>query len=87
MQECVTEFLLFVTSEANEICKRKKRNTVQGDDIIEAMQELGFDQYIWLTKYYMNKYRDAQKAENEQRKQRNQSEANNGSNQDQEEAH
>ena len=25
MQECVTEFLLFVTSEANEICRSKKR--------------------------------------------------------------
>ena len=28
MQECVTEFLLFVTSEASEICSNAKRSTI-----------------------------------------------------------
>ena len=28
MQECVTEFLLFVTSEAQEICEQNKRKTI-----------------------------------------------------------
>ena len=28
MQECVTEFLLFVTSEAQEICESNKRKTI-----------------------------------------------------------
>ena len=28
MQECVTEFLLFVTSEANDICQEENRRTI-----------------------------------------------------------
>ena len=63
MQECVTEFLLFVTSEASEICSNAKRSTIQGDDIIAAMQKLGFDQYVWLTRYYMIKYKEVLKME------------------------
>ena len=63
MQECVTEFLLFVTSEASEICSNAKRSTIQGDDIIQAMNKLGFDQYTWLTKYYMLKYKEVLKEE------------------------
>ena len=43
VQECVTEFLLFITSEASEICSDCKRSTIQGEDIIKAMQKLGFD--------------------------------------------
>ena len=34
MQECVTEFLLFITSEAQEICENNKRKTIQGEDVI-----------------------------------------------------
>lgn len=34
MQECVTEFLLFITSEAQEICETNKRKTIQGEDVI-----------------------------------------------------
>ena len=45
MQECVSEFLLFVTSEASEICSNQKRSTINGDDIIKAMMKLGFDDY------------------------------------------
>ena len=28
VQECVTEFLLFITSEASEICANAKRTTI-----------------------------------------------------------
>ena len=43
VQECVSEFLQFITSEASEICLNAKRTTVQGEDIIKALQKLGFD--------------------------------------------
>ena len=77
MQECVTEFLLFVTSEASEICANANRSTIQGNDIIAAMHKLGFDQYVWLTRYYMIKYKNVLKMEQEQKKQKNQADANN----------
>jgi len=34
MQECVSEFISFVTSEASERCKNDKRKTINGDDLI-----------------------------------------------------
>ena len=57
MQECVSEFLLFVTSEASEICSNQKRSTINGDDIIKAMMKLGFDEYGIMATQYHNKYK------------------------------
>ena len=75
MQECVTEFLLFVTSEAGEICQSDKRSTIQGDDVINAMHRLGFDQYTWLTKYYMVKYKEVLKFEQSKKVKNSQAES------------
>ncbi|KAK2990596.1 hypothetical protein RJ640_019876 [Escallonia rubra] len=54
MQECVSEFISFVTGEASDRCHKEKRKTVNGDDICWAMGTLGFDDYaaplkrVWL---------------------------------------
>jgi len=61
VQECVTEFLLFVTSEANEICAIDNRKTLSGEDIIKAMDKLGFDDYKDLTWYYYKKFKQVSK--------------------------
>ncbi|KAI5415801.1 Nuclear transcription factor Y subunit B-5 [Lathyrus oleraceus] len=45
MQECVSEFISFVTSEASEKCRKERRKTVNGDDICWALATLGFDDY------------------------------------------
>ncbi|XP_047311455.1 F-box/FBD/LRR-repeat protein At1g16930-like [Impatiens glandulifera] len=45
MQECVSEFISFVTSEASDKCKKERRKTVNGDDICWALGALGFDDY------------------------------------------
>ncbi|RMY22141.1 hypothetical protein D0866_12034, partial [Hortaea werneckii] len=37
MQECVSEFISFITSEASEKCQQEKRKTVNGEDILFAM--------------------------------------------------
>ncbi|KAF9614729.1 hypothetical protein IFM89_020562 [Coptis chinensis] len=46
MQECVSEFIGFVTGEASDKCHKEKRKTVNGDDICWAMSTLGFDEYV-----------------------------------------
>ncbi|KAK6913794.1 Transcription factor CBF/NF-Y/archaeal histone domain [Dillenia turbinata] len=46
MQECVSEFISFVTGEASDKCKKERRKTVNGDDICWAMKTLGFDDYV-----------------------------------------
>jgi histone H3/H4 len=39
VQECVSEFISFITSEAAEKCQLEKRKTVGGDDILAAMED------------------------------------------------
>ncbi|XP_021719963.1 nuclear transcription factor Y subunit B-7-like [Chenopodium quinoa] len=57
VQECVSEFISFVTGEASDKCQREKRKTINGDDIIWAITTLGFEDYVNPLKMYLNKYR------------------------------
>ena len=45
VQEIVTEFILFVTSEACDLAKEENRGTIRGDDVLKALNKLGFDSY------------------------------------------
>ncbi|KAK8790884.1 hypothetical protein WA158_005515 [Blastocystis sp. Blastoise] len=65
VQECVSEFIAFVTSEASDKCKQEKRKTINGDDLLWAMGTLGFDRYLEPLKTYLNKYRECAKSDNE----------------------
>lgn len=58
VQECVSEFVSFITSEASDKCQREKRKTINGDDILWAMSTLGFDKYIEPLKIYLARYRE-----------------------------
>ncbi|KAI3435472.1 CBFD_NFYB_HMF domain-containing protein [Psidium guajava] len=58
VQECVSEFISFVTGEASDKCQREKRKTINGDDIIWAVTTLGFEDYVVPLKKYLNKYRE-----------------------------
>ncbi|XP_021912306.1 nuclear transcription factor Y subunit B-5-like [Carica papaya] len=60
MQECVSEFISFVTGEASEKCRRERRKTVNGDDVCWALASLGFDDYVGPLKRYLHKYREAE---------------------------
>jgi nuclear transcription Y subunit beta len=73
MQECVSEFISFITSEgvstnrhvqnansaASEKCQQEKRKTVNGEDILYAMTSLGFENYAEALKIYLARYREA----------------------------
>nr|XP_010922509.1 nuclear transcription factor Y subunit B isoform X1 [Elaeis guineensis] len=58
VQECVSEFISFITSEASDKCQREKRKTINGDDLLWAMATLGFEDYIEPLKLYLQKYRE-----------------------------
>ncbi|KAF8394546.1 hypothetical protein HHK36_020757 [Tetracentron sinense] len=60
MQECVTEFISFVTAEASSKCHNERRKTVIGDDICWAMGSLGFDDYAESLRRYLHKYRESE---------------------------
>ncbi|KFB45568.1 ccaat-binding transcription factor subunit a [Anopheles sinensis] len=63
IQECVSEFISFITSEASDRCHMEKRKTINGEDILCAMYALGFENYIDPLKLYLNKYRESVAAE------------------------
>ncbi|KAL8247626.1 hypothetical protein R6Q59_008842 [Mikania micrantha] len=58
VQECVSEFISFVTSEASDKCQKEKRKTINGDDLLWAMATLGFEDYIEPLKVYLSRYRE-----------------------------
>ena len=57
VQECVSEFISFITSEAAEKCQMEKRKTIGGEDILYAMLTLGFDNYAEALKIHLAKLR------------------------------
>ena len=61
VQECVSEFIAFITCESCEITKVQKRKTINGEDIIKAMRELNFVEYLEVMELYNKKYRDCLK--------------------------
>ncbi|KAK5644502.1 hypothetical protein RI129_005802 [Pyrocoelia pectoralis] len=63
VQECVSEFISFITSEASDRCHMEKRKTINGEDVLYAMSTLGFDNYVEPLKIYLQKYREAAKTE------------------------
>ncbi|VFQ94836.1 unnamed protein product [Cuscuta campestris] len=58
VQECVSEFISFVTSEASDKCQKEKRKTINGDDLLWSMATLGFEDYIEPLKVYLARYRE-----------------------------
>ncbi|KAK7269341.1 hypothetical protein RIF29_22066 [Crotalaria pallida] len=68
MQECVTEFLSFVTGEASDKCHKENRKTVNGDDICWALGSLGFDNYAEAIGRYLHKYRQNEREKVNQHK-------------------
>ncbi|KAL9183096.1 hypothetical protein ACHAXT_004883 [Thalassiosira profunda] len=63
VQECVSEFVSFVTSEASDKCLQEKRKTINGDDLLWALSTLGFDRYVEPLKVYLAKYRETVRGE------------------------
>ena len=59
VQECVSEFIAFITCETCEITQSEKRKTINGEDIIKAMEELNFENYLDHIKFYNRKYKEA----------------------------
>lgn len=58
VQECVSEFISFITSEANDRCLQEKRKTVSADDLLEAMESLGFDNYVEPLRTFLRRFRE-----------------------------
>jgi histone H3/H4 len=63
IQECVSEFISFVTGEANERCHTERRKTVTSEDIVWAMNRLGFDDYVAPVGTFLQRMRESEGGE------------------------
>ncbi|MQL95121.1 hypothetical protein Taro_027785 [Colocasia esculenta] len=59
IQECVSEYISFVTGEANERCRQEQRKTITAEDLLYAMCKLGFEDYIGPLTVFLQRYRAA----------------------------
>ncbi|CAD6890714.1 unnamed protein product [Tilletia controversa] len=62
VQIVLSEFISFVTSEANERCLADRRKTISGDDLLTAFRLLGLDEYHEVLRIFLTRYRMAQEA-------------------------
>uniref|UniRef100_A0ACD5ZU22 Uncharacterized protein n=1 Tax=Avena sativa TaxID=4498 RepID=A0ACD5ZU22_AVESA len=60
IQECVSEFISFVTGEANERCHAEHRKTVTAEDVVWAMDRLGFDDYVLPLTLFLQRMRECE---------------------------
>ncbi|GJN90821.1 hypothetical protein Rhopal_003835-T1 [Rhodotorula paludigena] len=44
--ECCKEFVLAISSEANEICEKDSKKTMLPDHIVSALKALGFEDFV-----------------------------------------
>lgn len=58
VQECVSEFISFITSDAVDKCQAEKRKTLNGEDILYSLHSLGFENYAEVLKIYLAKFRE-----------------------------
>jgi nuclear transcription Y subunit beta len=61
VQECVSEFIGFVTSEASDLLQAEKRKTITGDDLMNALNSLGFEAYAPTLQEYLIQIRTEMK--------------------------
>ena len=57
MQECASELISFVSSEAADINYSRGRKTVRGEEVLLAFQNLGFENYAEALTIYLARYR------------------------------
>ncbi|SCZ90123.1 BZ3500_MvSof-1268-A1-R1_Chr9g10717 [Microbotryum saponariae] len=71
VQEYTSEFISFITSEAAERCSAEKRKTINGEDLLFAMNSLGFENYAEVMKIYLSKWRALSTREDKRGKRKN----------------
>jgi len=54
-------FILYLTSSANIIAKKGNRKTINGPDVIQAMMDIEFDQFIDSLQESLENFRKVQK--------------------------
>lgn len=63
-------FVLYLAHNANQLCKNKKRSTIQADDVLSALDDIEFGQFNQELTKSLNAYRSEQQQLKESKKQK-----------------
>ncbi|KAL6596571.1 hypothetical protein ACP70R_047214 [Stipagrostis hirtigluma subsp. patula] len=60
VNQCFAEFAAALANEAAQECRRQRRVIVTADDLVAAMESLGFEDYVAPLAEYMRRYRESE---------------------------
>lgn len=63
MQKAASEFIAFVTCKAQDLCKMEKRKTLTGEDLVNAMEQLGMPYHAEAGRKYLQRFKEGIKIE------------------------
>ncbi|GAA6028420.1 hypothetical protein JCM8097_007022 [Rhodosporidiobolus ruineniae] len=66
--ECCKEFVLSVSSEANEICDKESKKTMNPDHILAALKALGFEDFVEGVQSVLDDHKELAKGERAKKK-------------------
>mmetsp|Transcript_1792 Transcript_1792/g.2479 ORF Transcript_1792/g.2479 Transcript_1792/m.2479 type:complete len:183 (-) Transcript_1792:84-632(-) len=61
-------FVLYLTACANDFCRENRRQTITANDVLAAVTELDFDEFIPQLKTFLERYRAEEKTKKEKKK-------------------
>lgn len=64
IRECVSAFINTVTNAANTRCRQEIRSTITGEDVLIALNNLGFYHYVGPLFILLNTFRQSEDYEN-----------------------
>jgi len=67
-------FILYLTNQANQFCQKAKRSTISADDVLAAVQELEFDEFLPELQDYLAVYRESAQKKKELKQNKNKAE-------------
>nr|KYP49789.1 Nuclear transcription factor Y subunit B-9 [Cajanus cajan] len=63
IQQSATKFITFVTRKAKERCQSEYRKIMNVEDMLWAIQKLGFDDYVGPLTVFLQRYRDIERGD------------------------
>lgn len=61
--QCCNEFVLLLTTQANMISEQGKKNSINPEHVIKALEDLGFDNYLTAVQSAYESFKDDRKLE------------------------
>ncbi|ODQ63528.1 histone-fold-containing protein [Nadsonia fulvescens var. elongata DSM 6958] len=59
--ECCIEFIMILSTESNDIAEKENKKTIASEHVVQALEVLGFTEYIDPIKEVVHEHKESQK--------------------------